>query len=138
MPGPLPDPNHRHRNVSVIPTTSLPANGRSGAPPRSPYALGAAGKRWWKWAWTTPQACAWDAGSVYAVARRAQLEDDLADERTAPRLRESRELEDRLGLTPKGLAALRWKIIPPDPTPAVAGTDDLSRKRESRRSRLTA
>jgi hypothetical protein len=27
--------------------------------------------------------------------------------------REARELDDRLGLTPKGLAALRWKIVAP-------------------------
>lgn len=26
--------------------------------------------------------------------------------------KEARELDDRLGLTPKGLAALRWKIVP--------------------------
>jgi hypothetical protein len=36
--------------------------------------------------------------------------------------REARELDDRLGLTPKGLAALRWKIVADvEPVPA-AGT----------------
>jgi hypothetical protein len=30
-------------------------------------------------------------------------------------MREMREIDDRLGLTPKGLAALRWKIV--DDTP---------------------
>ena len=34
--------------------------------------------------------------------------------------REARELDDRLGLTPKGLAALRWKIV--DDAPAELGT----------------
>lgn len=33
--------------------------------------------------------------------------------------REARELDDRLGLTPKGLAALRWTVVA-DPAPAVA------------------
>ena len=30
-------------------------------------------------------------------------------------MRECREIEDRLGLTPKALAALRWKIVDADP-----------------------
>ena len=34
--------------------------------------------------------------------------------------REMRELDDRLGLTPKGLAALRWKIVPDDAATPVA------------------
>jgi hypothetical protein len=42
------------------------------------YELNSAGLAWWKWAWKTPQACAWDDGAVYTVARRAQLETDLA------------------------------------------------------------
>jgi hypothetical protein len=42
------------------------------------YSLGEAGKSWWKWAWTTPQATGWDASALYTAARRASLEDDLA------------------------------------------------------------
>lgn len=50
--------------------------------------------------------------------------------------REMRELDDRLGLTPKGLAQLRWKIVadveaPPAVTPGVPNLDD-------RRSRSVA
>jgi hypothetical protein len=45
---------------------------------RCPYELGAAGTAWWKWAWKTPQAEGWDDGSLYTVARRAQLEDERA------------------------------------------------------------
>ena len=43
-------------------------------------------------------------------------------------LREMRELDDRLGLTPKGLAALRWRIVPdapPTPTATIADMDDF-------------
>lgn len=149
MPGPLPDPNHRHRNAPTIPTTNLPASGRKGAAPRPPkgYELGERGRAWWGWAWKLPQACGWSAGDRYVVARRAALEDSvaalqqvddfdlgevlgLADEESARRVkavighlrglatnrialeREMREIDDRLGLTPKGLAALRWKIVP--------------------------
>lgn len=77
MPGPLPDPNARRRNKRK-PNTPLPLDGPEGAAPKCPYKLGKAGKAWWKWAWKLPQATAWDDGSVYFVARRAQLEDDAA------------------------------------------------------------
>jgi len=78
--GPLPNPQSRRRNAPTIPATTLPVGGRKGRRPNPPaeYEFGKAGKAWWKWAWTTPQATAWDAGSRYAIARRAQLEDDLA------------------------------------------------------------
>lgn len=78
MPGPLPEPGRRRRNPPAIPTTTLPVSGRKGRPPKCPYELGRAGATWWKWAWATPQACAWDASAVYTAARRALLEDDLA------------------------------------------------------------
>ncbi len=107
--------------------------------------LGAEGSAWWSWAWSTPQAAGWSVGDEYLISRRASLEDDMAalsavegldvgslseadDElrRLIQRIaalatgrlqlmREMREIDDRLGLTPKGLAALRWKII--DDTP---------------------
>lgn len=158
--GPLPDENRVRRNAPTIPTTQLPASGRKGPAPTPPVGagLGAAGKRWWKWAWSTPQAAGWDDGSLYVVARRARLEDDLAaidvvDEfsigdfldfeeehrKVMRRLddvlnrmkalaggrmvlaREARELEDRLGLTPKGLAQLRWKIVADEAPAEVKG-----------------
>lgn len=80
MPGPLPEPGARRRNAPTIPTTVLPAGGRKGRAPKPPagYELRDAGKRWWRWAWSLPQAAAWDDGALYHLARRAQLEDDLA------------------------------------------------------------
>lgn len=144
--GPLPSPDARRRNAPTIPTTDLPAAGREGPAPDCPYELGDAGLAWWEWAWATPQAAAWDPGSLYVVARRAQLEDDVAaiefveasdlladlldgsDEAVkrvewmlgvlkrsatgkSTLMKEMRELDERLGLTPKALAALRWKIV---------------------------
>lgn len=103
--------------------------------------LGKAGRAWWRWAWSTPQAAAWAAGHEGVVGRRASLEDDLAAldavegldfdglfGEKAPEVRqavqrvsamatgrlqvmkEMRELDDRLGLTPKAMAQLRWTI----------------------------
>jgi hypothetical protein len=79
MAGPLPDERSRRRNAPTIPTTKLPVRGRKGRPPNPPtgYEFGPAGKAWWTWAWTTPQAMAWSAGDHYFIARRAQLEDHL-------------------------------------------------------------
>jgi hypothetical protein len=157
MPGPLPNPQKRRRNAPTVPTTVLPATGRKGRPPKHPtaYNLQKAGREWWKWAWSTPQATAWDRGALYVIARRAQLEDEVAtleepddlierihnsviriieseDPLDVPErltylgllvaklkslaggkmaiLKEMRELDKVLGLTPKGLADLRWSI----------------------------
>lgn len=111
--------------------------------------LGAEGSAWWSWAWSTPQAAGWSTGDEYLIARRASLEDDLASlaavegldcgsldgaddelrklvQRIAALatgrlqiMREMREIDDRLGLTPKGLAALRWKIVDDSSTPTT-------------------
>ena len=147
--GPLPNEKSRRRNAPTIPTTELPVSGRKGRPPSLPkaYNLRKPGAEWWKWAWSTPQATAWDKGALYVVARRAQLEDDLdlidqpleakdlgellgVEEQDVIRelesivgrlsamaggrstvLKEMRELDKVLGLTPKAMADLRWKIV---------------------------
>lgn len=119
MPGPLPQQTRRRSNAPTIPTTNLPCRGRSGPVPRSPIKLGSAGQAWWKRAWKTPQAAAWDAGNPDFIARRAHLEDTLVtaeDTKTELAvLREMRERDDRLGLTPKGRLALRWSIVDDSP-----------------------
>lgn len=176
--GPLPAENRRRTNAPTIPTTNLPASGRPGNPPRLPtfVHLGKAGKAWWRWAWSTPQAVAWARGHEAAVARRASLEDDLdalefvgldldrlpaesdlelvvyldhvkcviqklkslAGGRLAV-LREMRELDDRLGLTPKAMAALRWTIVEDEPVAEGEPDGDAQVSRlEDRRRRLTS
>jgi hypothetical protein len=182
MPGPLPQPQRRRRNAPTIPTTKLPAGGRRGPVPRVPkgYDLGDRGKAWWRWAWRLPQACAWSAGDLYALARRAELEDDLErasepnpggldllelfnagdDPRelaqiidfTLRRLqqlaagklaieREMRELDNRFGLTPKGMADLRWTIVPDETSTGGAGDEDddeVTRRRREREAKYAS
>lgn len=77
--GPAPSKEKRRGNAPTIPTTELEVSGRKGRPPKVPeaYKLGKPGRAWWKWAWGSPQAQAWDRGALYVIARRAQLEDDL-------------------------------------------------------------
>lgn len=148
--GPLPTGTAVRRNKPTIPTTQLPVTGREGDAPDPPalYELGEKAWDWWRWAWSTPQACGWDDGALFVAARRAMLEDDLhalehididlaflvgEEPNEAMRnlqfligklkslaggkasvLREMRELDGKLGLTPKGLADLRWKIVGDD------------------------
>lgn len=77
--GPIAKPATKRvrRNKPTVPTRALPAGGFPGPYPRIPRGveLGEAGRTWWRWAWRTPQAAAWDAGTHVALARRAQLED---------------------------------------------------------------
>lgn len=172
MPGPLPSENRRRRNAPTVPTTKLPVTGREGPTPRPPswLKLGRCGRAWWKWAWSTPQACAWAPGHEAMIARRASLEDDLAAIGTVHSLdalellegedgkavkelvqrlaalasgrlaicREMRELDDRLGLTPKGMAALRWTVVEDGSvTQAAAAPPDGVADLTQRRRRLT-
>jgi hypothetical protein len=153
MPGPLPSQNRRRRNAPTVPTTTLPAKGRTGRVPAVPAwtHLRKTGTAWWRWAWHTPQAAGWAPGMESLVARRASLEDDLAaagdveslelDELLGAKsaevkeaigrlaalatgrlviFREMRELDDRLGLSPKGMATLRWTIADEDERPRAA------------------
>lgn len=149
--GPLPEKNTRRRNAPTIPTTDLNPAGPDFDPPEVPesYVLGEAGQAFWAWAWSMPQACAWDDGVLYAVARRAMLEDYLVVLEQAEQLdidellsydeeqirkmlqqlefvisklasmargsisamKEARELDNKLGLNPAAMAALRWQIV---------------------------
>lgn len=93
--GPLPDPDSIRRNKPTIPPTKLPAAGYDGEVPSPAYELGESGLAWWRWAWTLPQAAAWDDGAVYALSRRAQLEDDLRGMERADHLESV--IEDMIG-----------------------------------------
>lgn len=174
MPGPLPTENPRRRNQRTIPTTNLPISGRSEPAPPVPewIELGAAGRAWWEWAWSTPQAAGWGvgAGQEAVIARRASLEDDMAaladvegldlldvlDEEVASKfkavitrlaalvggrialMREMREVDTKLGLTPHALAALRWKIVEVDTKPESKDDDEVAQRRAEREARLAA
>lgn len=122
----------RPRRRTTGPTV-LPIKGRTGAPPKCPYPLGEAGSAWWKWAWHTPTAAAWNPGDLYAVARRALIEDHLAaatakDKPSARTIGDLTSLALRcdtaLGLTPKGRKDLGLKTsqatdLTPVPTEPV-------------------
>lgn len=142
MPGPLPDPNAIRRNAPTIPTTDLPASGRTTPVPDVPtwLSLDGAGQSWWDWAWRTPQACGWSDGNLVTVAHRASLEDLLSSADARTRLgiiKEARETDARLGLTPKGMADLRWRIVDDSPAEPEAVNSAVA-SLAGRRARLTS
>lgn len=111
MPGPPPKkyPQHRIARAGLV---SLPAEGRSGKPPEWPLPgrLTAAERKTWVQLWATPQAVAWERlGWTRTVARycRVLL---AAEELAKDAMSEARQLEDRLGLTPKAMRLLLWEI----------------------------
>lgn len=112
MPGRPPDPNSKRRNTRVG-ITVLPAGGRTGRPPKWPLAgrMAAGETAAWRELWKTPQAMAWEAlGMTRVVARYCRVlveaEAPYAKEARA----EARQLEDRLGLTPKSMRSLMWIV----------------------------
>lgn len=121
----------------------------------------------WAWSTPQACAWGVSAGMESWIARRASLEDDLAalldvegldfDEVAGAErwrdvvsrvaslatgrlqiLKEMREMDDRLGLTPKGLAALRWVIVADKAeAPAAPTGDGTVTVMDDRRKRLS-
>lgn len=142
-PIPKPPGEKVGRVKSPITTHKLPATGRQGPPPRCPYTLGSAGRAWWRKAWKTPQACAWNEGHIYTVARRALLEDVLErisvlnPEKVSALDNRMNTLDGELGLTPKSMASLHWLIVDDAGRPtltvdASGPTSELDMKRRAK------
>lgn len=130
MAQPLPKPDARKQRHAVAQhnATRLPVTGRVGRPPKPPVDLDVAGQRWWRWAWTTPQATQWHRGYHEALARRAQLEDEYGKfSEPADRnrlLTHMLRLDESFGLTPKAAMAMHLVFVDePEPPKLVAGTD---------------
>jgi len=91
----------------------LPATGCELPVPKLPT-----GPKWtpaqrarWKELWQSPQACQWDETARGTVAALVIHESAiLAGEASAWQAQESRYAAESLGLTPRALAALGWRI----------------------------
>ncbi len=126
------DPIRRNSRVGPL---KLPAEGREGAPPAWPLPgrTTVAERAAWADLWATPQAVAWERlGWTRTVAGYCRILVE-AEARDAPAkaTMEARQLEDRLGLTPKSMRMLLWEIV----------ADEVSEKREKPtdvRSRIKA
>jgi hypothetical protein len=115
---PKPDAVRRNARPGV---EMLPAGGRTDPAPAWPLdGQGAAELALWHELWATPQAVAWERhGWTRVVARycRVAISAELLEKDA---LSEARQLEDRLGLTPKAMRMLMWQIAP----------DEVAKKRE--------
>lgn len=113
------DPQRGTRGRGVL---VLPAEGRKGEPPDWPLPdpLKLAEWKLWRDLWKTPQAVEWERqGWTRVVARyvRCAL---AAENLERDAMAEARQLEDRLGLSPKAMRLLLWTI----------STDEVAEKRQ--------
>ena len=103
------DPARGHRGRGPL---RLPAEGREGEPPTWPLTRRSKAEQVaWAQLWATPQAVAWERlGWTRVVARycRVMLRAEMLDKDA---MAEARQLEDRLGLTPKAMRLLLWEIV---------------------------
>lgn len=133
MPGPAPSQNPVRRNARSGPV-NLPAEGRQGDPPPWPLdGLSDAEKAAWDELWHTPHAVAWERlGWTRTVARYCRVMLEAEEPGANPNVRaEARQMEDKLGLTPKAMRMLLWEIA----------ADEVTEKRQaapSARKRIKA
>jgi hypothetical protein len=100
----------------------LPAGGRIDPAPEWPLsdAPHDLEQRLWAELWASPQAVAWERhGWTRVVARYCRVA-LVAESLDKDAMSEARQLEDRLGLTPKAMQMLMWQIAP----------DEVGTKRE--------
>lgn len=118
-PAPKPVDQRRRRNAPTAGDwVELPREGRSGDAPdwMLPGEPSEAVWRLWEWAWSTPQACMWEGLALEPfVARWCKLTveihgGELGATALLASLPELRQIEDRLGLNPKGLQDRRWRL----------------------------
>lgn len=115
MGGPAPkfDPTRGFRGKSG--PMKLPAEGRKGDTPEWPLPgkPSVREREAWRDLWSTPQAVAWEKlGWTRSVARYCRVMVE-AEERGAPAMTraECRQMEDRLGLSPKSMRMLLWEVV---------------------------
>lgn len=105
---------HRGTVGSRLALTDLPAGGCDLPAPDMP-----AGREWtaaeqgrWEELWGSPQACQWDETARGAVAALVIYESAVfAGTASAWMAQERRHAEEALGLTPRALAQLGWRIV---------------------------
>ncbi|HEY5989789.1 MAG TPA: hypothetical protein VIV12_25910 [Streptosporangiaceae bacterium] len=93
----------------------MPAEGRTGDTPVWPLPgrMSAAEREAWAQLWRTPQAVAWERlGWTRTVGRYCRVLIEAERRNAPPPVRaEARQLEDKLGLTPKAMRLLLWEVV---------------------------
>lgn len=102
----------------------LPAEGRQGETPAWPLGkLSDDEAVAWEQLWRTPHAVAWERlGWTRTVARYCRVMLEAEEPGANPNVRaEARQMEDKLGLTPKAMRMLLWEIV----------SDEVTEKRQA-------
>jgi hypothetical protein len=135
LPSQHAEPSRRRASTDRV----LPAEGRRGPAPKWPsgHKPTADERRAWRRLWATPQATAWEKipGTIETVERYVRVSVAAsrqldAGEPQAALLAQLARLEDTLGITPAGLARLRWTLadpVQPAPPLRIADSDDETR-----------
>lgn len=117
--GPAQKPSSLRRRRTPTPGFRLlPHEGRSGDPPRWPIGNQTTEEmEVWAALWRLPQAVEWERMDIARQVARyvrtlVEAEMHAADSKL---LAEVRQLEDRLGLTPRAMQTLRWETDEPLP-----------------------
>lgn len=108
-PAPKIDPARRNARAGPM---KLPVEGRKGKAPAWPIDGDPSPEieRLWRELWSTPQAVVWERLGWTRVVARYALVLLEAEQLGKDAMAEARQLEDRLGLTPKAMRLLLWEI----------------------------
>ena len=126
MPGPPPkDPTQRRRRNASPGFKLLPHEGREGPPPEWPLTGSPTVEEWKRWCelWRLPQAVEWermqDYGTVALYVRTfCAAAGVLVGAPPDPRLlAEVRQLDAKIGVSPKAMRDLRWETDEARPEP---------------------
>lgn len=104
------DPVRRHARAGPL---KLPAGGRKGPTPPWPIPGGTsvAVLKLWDELWHCPQAVAWERLEWTRVIARYAITAVAAERLDRVSMAEARQLEDKLGLTPKAMRLLLWEVV---------------------------
>ena len=134
MPGPPPKHAAQRRRTNASVRRILPSQGPDSVPelPGRSKML-ASTRAWWEAVWCSPMAHAYLDADARVLMRLAQMI-DLASrgKANAALLTETRQLEDRLGLSPMARRRLEWDVAAPP------GAEPESTPGNARRVRLRA
>lgn len=132
------DPARRNDRVGPV---QLPAEGRKGRPPAWPIPgrMRAGEVEAWRALWHTPQAVAWERlGWTRVVARYCRGMVEAEKTMHTSLLAEIRQLEDKLGLTPKAMRLLLWTVVGDTVTEKRREREHHGPRRTNARKRIAA
>lgn len=124
MPGPPPksDNQRRRRNAPVYEWLDFPNTPNPQPTPPLPRsrAWPPSTRKAWASLWALPQSREWGGAAEIVLERWATLHAHLVDGtggRASAIAAEMRALEDRHGVSPKAMQALRWRLVEADDPP---------------------